>query len=264
MKGLLDFVPGNSIFHRMNPIAKLVFPMSICASCFISSSIEVLVFLILIDIVLGFLCGIPSRTWTLIKGLIKISIFLFVLQIIIIRGGTEAFRFYFFTITDLGLSVSLRLVLKLFGATLPLAIMLSVTKLADLSNALVEKIHIPYKYAFTLTTAIRFIPVFAQEMDCIIEAQKTRGIQLDTKNPIKKIALILPLCAPLLVSSVRKTSGSAIAADLRGFKLRKIGSSSKTYPYKVQDIILFVVSFLLLMGTILIAVNKITFFSNKF
>ncbi|UKI54548.1 MAG: energy-coupling factor transporter transmembrane protein EcfT [Treponema succinifaciens] len=141
--------------------------------------------------------------------------------------------------------------LKLCGATLPLALMLSVTKLADLSNALVEKLHVPYKYAFTLTTAIRFIPVFAQEMEGIQEAQTSRGIQLDTKNPLKKLALILPLCAPLLVSSVRKTSGTAIAADLRGFKLRTSGCCLKKYPYKARDFACFAVSFALIAVSIL-------------
>ena len=169
----------------------------------------------------------------------------------IIRSGNVVYQISFLKITDAGLATSLNLVLKLCGATLPLALMLSVTKLADLSNALVEKLHVPYKYAFTLTTAIRFIPVFAQEMEGIQEAQTSRGIQLDTKNPLKKLALILPLCAPLLVSSVRKTSGTAIAADLRGFKLRTSGCCLKKYPYKARDFACFAVSFALIAVSIL-------------
>lgn len=243
MKGFLDYVPGNSIFHKMNPVTKLVFAFAVCSSCFISSSVYVLVALIVIDILIGIACGIPERTFKLLKGLVKVSILLFVLQLLFVRSGNVIYELpLHIKITDKGLSNALKLVLKLCGATIPLAVMLSVTKLVDLSNSLVEKVHVPYKYAFTLTTAIRFIPVFAEEMAGIIEAQTSRGVELDTKNPFKKMALILPLCAPLLVSSVRKTESSAIAADLRGFSLRTRGSCLKKYPFHFEDVLCFLVS----------------------
>ncbi|MCQ2249290.1 MAG: energy-coupling factor transporter transmembrane protein EcfT [Treponema sp.] len=252
MKGFLDYIPGNSIFHRLNPIAKLVFAASICTCSFISSDYTILAGLLLLDIVVGLLSSIARRTFTLLKGLVKISIFLFVLQVLIIRSGNPIFTIpgINLPITDYGTSTAVRLVLRLSGATLPLALMLSVTKLADLSNSLVKNLHIPYKYAFTLTTAIRFIPVFAEEMAGIMEAQVSRGVKLDTKNPVKKLALILPLCAPLLVSSVRKTSASACAADLRGFKLRNATSSVKDYTLGILDCTFIFLSLALIAGTI--------------
>ena len=240
MKGFLDYVPGNSVFHKMNPMTKLIFAFAICVACFSSSNILVLCLLLAFNVITGCICGIKERTFSLLKGLVKISVFLFVLQVLFIRGGNVIFEWEFIRITDFGVKNALALVLRLSGATLPLAIMLSVTKLGDLSNALVEKLHIPFKYAFTLTTAIRFIPVFAAEMAGIMEAQTSRGIELDTRNPFKKVALILPLCAPLLVSSVRKTQSLAIAADLRGFKFRKAGSCLKKYPFCARDIVCFV------------------------
>ena len=92
--------------------------------------------------------------------------------------------------------------------------MLAVTKLNDLANACVEVLHIPYKYAFTFTTALRFVPVFTQEMNAIMEAQTARGVQFDTRNPFKKMSLMLPVCIPLLVTSVGKTDATALAAEL--------------------------------------------------
>lgn len=247
MKGFLDYVPGNSVFHKMNPVTKLIFAFTVCIGCFSSGNLFVLLGLLIFNIVLGCICGIPQRTYSLLKGLTKIALMLFIIQVLVIRSGdvVELFgvplQWKFIKITDKGSYNAACLVLRLSCGTLPLAIMLSVTKLGDLSNALVEKWHIPFKYAFTLTTAIRFIPVFATEMAGIIEAQTSRGIELDTKNPFKKIALILPLCAPLLVSSVRKTQSLAIAADLRGFKFRKAGSCLKRYPFKFRDFAAFVV-----------------------
>ena len=128
------------------------------------------------------------------------------------------------------------------GATLPLSVLISVTNLNDLSNTLVMVLHIPYKYAFTFTSAIRFIPVFSSEMSGIIESQKARGVDFEIKNPFKKFGMILPLCFPLLISSVRKIESTATAAELRGFYLRTSKSCTKSYPVKARDVIFILIS----------------------
>lgn len=117
-----------------------------------------------------------------------------------------------------------------------LALLLSVTQMSDLSGVLVQRLHVPYKYAFTLTTAIRFIPVFADSLSGIMEAQTARGVAFDTKNPFKKLGLILPLCMPLLISSVGRIYDTAAAAEMRGFTLRTRESQSRRYTFKSGDL----------------------------
>lgn len=46
---------------------------------------------------------------------------------------------------------------------------------------------------------------------------------------------MMPLCVPLLVSSVRKTNSAAIAAEVRGFDLRTRESGFKEYPFAGID-----------------------------
>lgn len=116
------------------------------------------------------------------------------------------------------------------------ALLLSVTQMSDLSGVLVQRLHVPYKYAFTLTTAIRFIPVFADSLSGIMEAQTARGVAFDTKNPFKKLGLILPLCMPLLISSVGRIHDTAAAAEMRGFTLRTRESQSRRYTFKSGDL----------------------------
>lgn len=117
-----------------------------------------------------------------------------------------------------------------------LAVLLSVTQMSDLSGVLVQRLHVPYKYAFTLTTATRFIPVFANSLSGIMEAQTARGVAFDTKNPFKKLGLILPLCMPLLISSVGRIHDTAAAAEMRGFTLRTRESQSRRYTFKSGDL----------------------------
>ena len=61
-------------------------------------------------------------------------------------------------------------------------------------------------------------------------------MEFDTRNGLKKIGMILPLCVPLLVSSVRKTDAAAAAAEARGFELRTRASGYKKYTFTAFDI----------------------------
>jgi energy-coupling factor transport system permease protein len=126
------------------------------------------------------------------------------------------------------------LCLRLVGATLPLVIVLSVTRLSDLTSAMVAQLRIPYRYTFVLITALRFIPVLVAEMRDVMEAQTTRGVALDVGFR-EKVKRIPPLCVPLLLSCVQRMEGNALAAELRGFYFRKPGSGYRRYPLSWTD-----------------------------
>lgn len=243
MKAFLDYIPGNSLLHRLNPLSKFVISIAVCAVCFMSSSLITLCALVIADLLLAALGHILPFALRLLRGLISFSVFLFVLQVLFIRTGSPVFYLFpDFPVTTDGLMTAARLVLRLTGSMLPLAVMISLTKLNDLSGVLTWYLHVPYKYAFMLTTAIRFIPVFASEMEYIMEAQTSRGIEFDTKNIFKKIKLIMPLCIPLLITSIGKSDTTAVSAELRGFERRTRSSMSIVCPIRAEDIAAMVLS----------------------
>jgi energy-coupling factor transport system permease protein len=253
MKGFLDYSAGNTFLHELNPLTKLVLSLMICIASFVSNSHIFLILIICLNLAIGAAGGIFNRAAALLKGLIKISIVLFIIQVLFVRSGKVLIKLPLdVIITDKGLVSASLIVLCLVAATMPMALMLSVTKMNDLSNVLVSKLHIPYKYAFTLTTSMRFIPIFANEMSGIIEAQTSRGVKFDTKNPIKRMALILPLCVPLLITSVKKIDGSAISAEIRGFDLRTKDNCYKKYDIKVNDICVFIFSCVIVFAAIIV------------
>ena len=260
MKGFLDYLPGSSVLHKMHPLVKILVSILICAASFCSANpfflIGVIVFNVLMaaagnaGIVHG--NGLLKRTLGILKGLIKMSIFLFVLQVLVIRQGDPILTIGSFYITGVAIQKALLLVLRLMGAALPLSILISVTNLNDLSNTMVKYLHIPYKYAFTFTSAIRFIPIFSIEMSGIIESQQARGVDFEVKNPFKKIGMILPLCFPLLISSVRKIESTATAAELRGFYLRTRACCTKSYKVHFRDIVFLLLGAAVLAGGIIL------------
>ena len=167
MLNVIDYVPGASLLHRMNPVSKLALAASIILATFLSQSWAMLVGLLMLTLALGAYAGVITRLVSLLKVLTHIALLMLILQLAFVRGGDQVLLFA----TTEGLATGGRACLRLVGVALPLVLVLTVTKLTDLANACVEVLHVPYKYAFTFTTALRFVPIFTQEMNAIMEAQ---------------------------------------------------------------------------------------------
>ena len=248
MRELFQYSAGDTVLHRMNPLIKVLLAVSVCAAAFITDNLFYLLFLLLFDLGIGLAAGVFRKALSILKGLLKVSVFLFVLQVLFVRRGTPIF----WIITDEGVVLAAKVVMRLMVACIPLALVLAVTQISDLANAMVKILHLPYKYAFTFTTTIRFIPQFMEEMSDIMEAQTARGVEFDTRNGLKKIGMMLPLCVPLLISSVRRSDATAVAAEVRGFELRGISSGYKDYPFHLRDLAAVLICALLITGAILI------------
>jgi energy-coupling factor transport system permease protein len=253
MNGLLDYAPGNSFLHRLNPFTKLTSSFVLCAACFISGSHFFIAGIIALSLLMSAGGGVMGRSLRILLSLVKLCCVLFIVQVLFVRKGTILLHLPLnIYITAEGLLFSLLFVLRLMAAALPLALMLSVTRMSDISNVLTRYFGIPYKYTFALTTAMRFIPLFSREASGIMEAQTARGVEFDTKNFFKKIMLLLPLCVPLLISSVRRIEGLAISAELRGFSLRGRKNGYKRYRFGAGDIAAFAVCALVAAGSLVL------------
>lgn len=244
MTSVIDYVDGDSVLHRLNPVTKLVLAAAIILATFLADTYPMLLGLLALTFALAAYAHALPGIVSLARLMVPLSVIMMVLQTAFVRAGDPLFAL----VTTDGLVTGSKAALRLLGVALPLILMLTVTKLNDLANAVVEVLHVPYRYAFTFTTALRFVPVFSQEMNAIMEAQTARGVEYDTKNPLLKLRLMLPLCVPLLVSSVGKTDATALAAEQRGFYLRTRESSYKRYPMRGVDLAVLLASVALIVA----------------
>lgn len=232
MAAIIDYSEGTTCFHRANPVSKIVFAVCVCVAAFLAQGYPALVGILAFVTLVGIYTGLGRRTLSLLGAFVGVGLVMVLIQTLIVRDGDQVFLW----ITTGGLDVGFHAALRLATFALPLMLMLTLTRLTDLTNALVEVVHLPYRYAFTITTAFRFVPIFSREMDQIMEAQTARGVEFDTKNPIRRMRLMLPLVAPLLISSVARADDTALAAEERGFYLRTRESSYKRYPFGTADV----------------------------
>ena len=246
---LLNYVPGNSFLHKLNPVTKLLAAFLYGIAAIICNNVVAEIGFIILMILISSTAGIAKRALLLTKNLMVLGIIMFVIQLFFVRDGDPLLvvgSVVFFTTG--GLKSALLLSLRVIAAMLPLMLLFAITQMNDLCNALVKRLHLPYRYAFIVTTAFRFVPIFATEFHDIQDAQKARGVDFDTKNIFRKLKLVAPLCVPLLVSSLKKVDVSAMSAEMRGFELRGYKSGYKQYPFGIRDLI----TILILIGIIVL------------
>jgi energy-coupling factor transport system permease protein len=84
-----------------------------------------------------------------------------------------------------------------------------------------EESHVPYEFAFAFTTAVRFVPVLAEEAQTIMDAQKARGLELEKGGLLKRIRNYVPVLIPLIVSAIRRSLELAEAMESRAWGATK-------------------------------------------
>ena len=248
---LLNYVPGDSFLHRLNPVTKLAAAFMYGIAAILCDNVFAEVGFIVVMILISATAGLFRRALLLTKNLMILGLIMFVIQLFFVRDGSPLLVIGGVVLfTTGGLRSALLLSLRVIAAMLPLMLLFAITRMNDLCNALVKRLHLPYRYAFIVTTAFRFVPIFATEFHDIQDAQKARGVDFDTKNVFRKLGLIAPLTVPLLVSSLKKVDVSAMSAEMRGFELRGYKSGYKEYPFAVRDMITVLALVALIVATV--------------
>jgi len=125
-------------------------------------------------------------------------------------------------------------------------VFVSTTKIEEMTLACI-RLGLRYRGAFAMSTAIRMIPLIAGTAETILQAQKSRGLDVDTGTFMQKLKKYVPLMVPTIVSVIRGTSVFAMALESKGFGYSEKRVSYLTIAYKTRDYI-FSIFLLVIMG----------------
>jgi energy-coupling factor transport system permease protein len=105
-----------------------------------------------------------------------------------------------------------------------------------------EQTHIPYEFCFAFTTAVRFVPVLAEEAQTIMDAQKARGLELERGNFLKRIRNYIPILIPLIVSAIRRSLELAEAMESRAWGATKKRTNLYVLKMHRSDLVLLAIT----------------------
>ena len=141
------------------------------------------------------------------------------------------------------LQVGLLLVIRLFNL-LSVSFVFFRTVSPEEIGATLNKIGVPYAFAFILTTAMRYVPLIRLKIRHIIDAQSSRGI--DLRPRLRNVGNFMALLMPLLAQSFLLSDELALAMESRGFG-RKGRSTRRQYDLTFWDYFLMVGALLVLI-----------------
>lgn len=138
--------------------------------------------------------------------------------------------------------------LRMLAMTFVFILLLTTTRLQDLTAALVTQLRIPYEYAFMFTAALRFVPDFLTENKAVLEAQACRGMDLKG-NIFRRLKMYLAVVQPMVLKSLARSETMALSLELRGFGQEGRSFTSAVAPQAIDGIVMGIL--LVLAGVII-------------
>jgi energy-coupling factor transport system permease protein len=111
----------------------------------------------------------------------------------------------------------------------------STTRIEEFTYGL-TRLGVPYKGAFALSLGFRLVPLFYQNLNTIVEAQKSRGVDLDSAGMIQKAKLYLPILSILISYGLRNADLMAMSLEAKGFGYSRRRSSFLQPEFGFKDV----------------------------
>jgi energy-coupling factor transport system permease protein len=224
--------------HRLHPAAKLVAVMAVVMAALVLTHPNYLLALLVGTIVVARAGRVLRDWWSFMRLFTFIALMVVLVNTLVSSRGETTFWEGPYIWGFGQLSISLEGVV--FGAVMALRLyvvvaaftIVSLTVHPDEFTQLLARF--AYRSGLAVSLATRFYPAVVRDASSIVDAQRSRGLDLDTGGRVARIRRRMPVVMPLFHSSLERAVGTAEAMEARGF-----GSSSRTRwarrPWRASD-----------------------------
>jgi energy-coupling factor transport system permease protein len=242
------YQPKDSPVHRLDPRTKILMLIAIFVIALVPSTVpHAFGVLALVAIYVS-----VARSWSVVARirtfLLIITVFTVVVWGIIPRGGEVLWLF----IRRESLLFGLLTAIKIDAILIAGIVFLATTRNEEITIGLV-KMGVPYVMCFAFSTALRLVPTFAHTGATVVEAQRSRGLDLDTGSLWSRMKAYIPLMAPIFLVSIRNANLMAMALEARGFGAGKKRTFYIQTRMQARDWIALILTAIILAGSISIA-----------
>ncbi|MEP7133641.1 MAG: energy-coupling factor transporter transmembrane component T [Chloroflexota bacterium] len=212
----LRYIDNGSFFTRIDALSKLIWVILVLVATFQLGSNEARgIMLALLFFIMIFLARVPFKTaWQAAPIILIMGTLLFVVNILTVKS-TSFITIAGFTVGEQGYIRGLEFFLRITIMVLASFLFIWTTDIRDLMTGLVH-IGMPYRYAFSIFLALRFLPIVQQEVDAVKAAHAIRGRA--SYSPIRhRFRLWQRYMFTVIVNGLRKAENTALAIESRGF-----------------------------------------------
>ncbi|MBU0278020.1 energy-coupling factor transporter transmembrane protein EcfT [Gemella sp. zg-1178] len=247
------YIPMNTIIHNLDPRVKLFFSIVYLINIFLASSI--------IEFSILFFILLLVKYYSKIKFVYLLASFKLVLILIIFTSlihlvfnsqGNILISILGFNIYT-GAVISIILISVRFFLVVAWMVIFTITCSSneithgiEKSLNFLNKVGLPISsFALLISICLRFIPTISEETNRIINAQVSRGANINAKGMINKIKNFIPILVPIFVATLKRADELATAMEVRGYDPNKKRSKYKQLKYKKYDILAYIIIFLI-------------------
>ena len=236
----LRYIDNGSFFTRIDALSKLLWVILVLVVTFQLGSNEarglMLAFIVLIILLLA---RVPLKTiWQAMPIILIMGTLLFIVNIFTVPS-TNFIKIAGFTVGQQAYERGLEFFLRITIMVLASFLFIWTTDIRDLMTGLVH-IGMPYRYAFSIFLALRFIPIVQQEVNAVNAAHAIRGRA--SYSPIRhRFRLWQRYMFTVIVNGLRKAENTALAIESRGFGAYPDRTYTKSFRWTKSGIFLLII-----------------------
>jgi energy-coupling factor transport system permease protein len=231
-----------SPFHKLDPRIKLLVALEFFSAALIASTIPDVVVVLVGILAVSAVAKSLRRIGRTIAFSTLFALFIFAINVLFRVQLADAILY------------SVR-----FLAIISSTSIFFVTTSPDELEQVMKWMRVPRDIVFAFVTAVRFIPVVMLDALQIMDAQKSRGLEFENGNIMKRIRNIVPVLIPLVVNSVIRSGELAEAMESRAYGATPKPTSLYGMRLRWYDVAVGIGSLVLLVAVGLYIYHYLTF-----
>ena len=206
------YIDNNSFIHRLDPRVKIIiFLLTFVAILLFENPLWMLPITILI-VVQMIISGAYVNMRRIRYILIVLTVSSMILWNLFSTGETQLFWRISVESMNFAIARTLLMILMISAGM----ILITSTRNEELVNGMI-RLGMPYRVGFAISTALRLVPTIVSSTITISQAQRSRGLDLESGNLLQRIKKFLPLLVPVFLSTICSTNIFGMALESKGF-----------------------------------------------
>lgn len=213
--------------HRLHPAAKMATVLAVVLAAMVLTHPNYLLALLVGTIIVAAAGRVLREWWSFMRLFALIALMVVVINALVSSRGETIFwegpyiwGFGQLSISLEGIVFGIVMALRLYVVVAAFTIV-SLTVHPDEFTHLLARF--AYRSGLAVSLSTRFYPAVVRDAASIMDAQRSRGLDIDTGGRVARIRHRMPVIMPLFHSSLERAVGTAEAMEARGF-----GSTERT------------------------------------
>jgi len=189
-----------SPFHKLDPRVKLLVGIEFFVLSLLVSTVPAIALVLAAILLVAAVAKSLRRIGRTMAFSSFFAVFIFVVNYFLVPGLLNAILYSF-----------------RFLAIISSTSLFFVTTSPDELEQIMKSMRVPRDVVFAFVTAVRFIPVVMLDAFQIMDAQKSRGLEFERGNVVRRVRNMVPILIPLVVNSVIRSGELAEAMESRAY-----------------------------------------------